>query len=211
VGGDYYGFIPVPGPKPRLAILLGDVAGKGVPAALLMAKLSSDARFCLLSQPDAAAAIIALNDLIYQNTSQMDRFITLAALVIDPAEHTVTLVNAGHPPPLVYRRATGQLEKAAPRDFVGLPLGIVEGTVYQAHTFALEPGDCVMTFSDGVTEAMDKQNQLIEQKAISTALKDGPLPPPELGERIVKNVKQHAAGRSQHDDITLVCFGRVDS
>jgi serine phosphatase RsbU (regulator of sigma subunit) len=209
VGGDYYGFIPLSGPQSRLGILVGDVAGKGVSAALLMAKLSSDARFCLLSEADPAKAIMALNDLLCPFTSQMDRFVTLVAAVLDPAAHSVTLVNAGHPPPLIYRRASGQLEIAVAKDLVGLPLGIAEGFPYQAYLFQLEPGDCVVMFTDGVTEAMDKQNNLIEQKAISAALKDGPLPPQTLGERIVKNVKQYAAGRSQHDDITLVCFGRT--
>src|SRR6266700_2709654 len=96
--------MPIVGPQPRLAILLGDVAGKGVPAALLMAKLSSDARFALLKESEPARAISVLNDLLYPNTSQMDRFVTLAAALLDPATHQVTLVNAGHPSPLLIRR-----------------------------------------------------------------------------------------------------------
>ena len=125
VGGDYYDFVPLTLPSPpesgeerkvrglppeqqRLAIMLGDVAGKGVPAALLMAKLSSDARFCLLSQANLAAAITVLNDLLYQHTSQMDRFVTLGGAVLDPATHEVTLVSAGHLSPLMFCKAKGQ-------------------------------------------------------------------------------------------------------
>jgi sigma-B regulation protein RsbU (phosphoserine phosphatase) len=209
VGGDYYGFIPLANQQKGWAILLGDVAGKGVPAALLMAKLSSDARFCLLSEPDAGKAISALNELLYQNTSQMDRFVTLAGAVLDPVQHKVIFVNAGHPTPLVYRRATGKLEDATQRDVINLPLGVAEGIVYGSRQLELDPGDAVLMFSDGVTEAMDKNNNQLQFQAFHAALKEGGLPPQALGDRIVKLVRQHAAGRSQHDDITLVCFGRT--
>lgn len=209
VGGDYYDFVPLPPEQQRLAIMLGDVAGKGVPAALLMAKLSSDARFCLLREANPAAAITVLNNLLYQNTSQMDRFVTLAGAVLDAGTHTLTLVNAGHPAPLIYRQATNKVEEATSKDTIGLPLGVVDGFAYRSHTVQLEPGDCVLLYSDGVTDQLDKQNNQIQQKAIRTALQEGIHAPQMLGERIVKIVKQHAAGRAQQDDITLVCFGRT--
>jgi serine phosphatase RsbU (regulator of sigma subunit) len=207
VGGDYYGFIPMP--SSRLAMLLGDVAGKGIPAALLMAKLSSDARFSLMSEPKPGKAISVLNDLLYQNTSQMDRFVTLAAALLDTQAHTVTFVNAGHPSPLLLRYATGELERCTSRDFIGLPLGVMEGFPYEVREVSLEPGDSVLIFSDGVTEAMDKQNNLLNDKAFETAVQEGIRGAKPLGERVVKLVKQHAAGRSQSDDITFVSFGRL--
>lgn len=208
VGGDYYGFITM-GKTPRIGLLLGDVAGKGVPAALLMAKLSSDARFSLLSQTTPAAAVSMLNDLLYQNTSQMDRFVTLAAALLDTEEHKAVFVNAGHPSPLLLRHSTGVLERVTDREFIGLPLGIMEGFPYESRETQLEPGDCVLIFSDGVTEAMDKENNLLDNKAFDTAVSEGVRGAKALGERVVKLVKQHAAGRSQSDDITLVCFGRL--
>jgi serine phosphatase RsbU (regulator of sigma subunit) len=189
--------------------MLGDVAGKGVPAALLMAKLSSDARFCLLSQPNPSVAITVLNTLLYQHTSQMDRFVTLAAAFLDASTHTLTLVNAGHPAPLVSRRATGKLEEAMSTDNMGLPLGVLAEFVYHTQEVQHQPGDCVLLYSDGVTDQMDKQNNQIQQKAIRTALQEGIRSPQLLGERIVKILKQHASGRAQQDDITLVCFGRT--
>jgi phosphoserine phosphatase RsbU/P len=207
VGGDYYGFIPMP--ASRLALLLGDVAGKGIPAALLMAKLSSDARFSLMSESKPGRAISVLNDLLYQNTSQMDRFVTLAAALLDTKTHMVTFVNAGHPSPLLLRHATGTLERVTSRDFIGLPLGVMEGFPYEVREVQLEPGDSVLIFSDGVTEAMDKQNNLLNDKAFETAVQEGVRGAKPLGERVVKLVKQHAAGRSQSDDITLVSFGRL--
>jgi serine phosphatase RsbU (regulator of sigma subunit)/pSer/pThr/pTyr-binding forkhead associated (FHA) protein len=208
VGGDYYDFIPLNHPSGSLAVLLGDVAGKGIPAALLMAKLSSDARVSFLSKSDTGASVSDLNELIYQSTSQMDRFITLAAAVLDPSTHQVTFANAGHPTPLVYRSATRKLEPMMPREGTGLPLGVMEGIQYPTHQVFLEPGDTVLIFSDGITEAMDKANKLIDLKAIESALAGGALPPRALGERIIANVKRHAEGQPQHDDMTLICFGR---
>src|SRR5262249_55356397 len=127
VGGDYYDFIPLPGN--RLAMMLGDVAGKGVAAALLMAKVSADARFCALTEPDPAAVVSRLNSLLLQS-GPADRFVTLVAAVLNHAEHTVTLVNAGHPAPLLYRQATGKIEPAMDTDQVGLPLGVLPGFEY---------------------------------------------------------------------------------
>ncbi len=211
VGGDYYDFIPLPSSveQDRLAILLGDVAGKGVPAALLMAKLSSDARSCLHSHTDPAAAITALNDLLYPHTSQIGRFVTLAAAILDANDHTLTLVNAGHPAPVIYHRSTGKAEEATSRDAAGLPLGIVEGFVYQAYTISLHPGDCILLYSDGVTDQLDKQNNPIQHSSLRAAFQDGVRAPQALGESIVKILKQHTSQQRQHDDITLVCFGRT--
>ena len=79
-----------------------------MPAALLMAKLSADTRYCLLAESEPAAAISRLNDLVYRHTSRTDRFVTLMGAVLDPAAEAVTLVNAGRLAPLLYRRATGK-------------------------------------------------------------------------------------------------------
>jgi serine phosphatase RsbU (regulator of sigma subunit)/pSer/pThr/pTyr-binding forkhead associated (FHA) protein len=206
VGGDYYDFIPL---GKRVAVAVGDVAGKGVPAALLMAKVSSDARFCFLTEDDPAQAVSKLNGGL-QQTGMMDRFVTFAVAVLDPHAHTVTLVNAGHMSPLIYRHATGALEEATPNDVAGLPLGVVDQCDYAKCQVELQPGDCVLIFTDGVTEAMDTRNVQFQIRGISAALQGGPYPAKLAGERILRAVKQHASGRSQHDDITLVAFGRSE-
>jgi serine phosphatase RsbU (regulator of sigma subunit)/pSer/pThr/pTyr-binding forkhead associated (FHA) protein len=208
VGGDYYGFVPLAGG--RLAIIVGDVAGKGVPAALLMAKLSSDARFCLLTEADPARAVTVLNTLLYQHTSQMDRFVTLVAGVLDAAAHTVTLVSGGHPSPLLYRRG-GQPSEAMPRDVPGVPLGMLEGQEYAAFQAPLEPGDCLLFFSDGVIDAASVRTAPFGYPGVHAAAQaDSSMAARPLGERLIRAVKQHAAGRSQYDDITLVCVSRND-
>jgi sigma-B regulation protein RsbU (phosphoserine phosphatase) len=207
IGGDYYDFIPLP--RQRLAVLLGDVAGKGVVAALLMAKLSADARFCVLTEPDPAAAVTRLNSLMAQS-GLADRFVTLVAAILDPASHTVTLVNAGHPSPLIYRRAARIVEEAIGNDVTGLPLGVQDDSVYASCQIHLEPGDSILAFTDGVTEAMDVNNLPLQTKGIHAAVQGKAHSPRALGERVVKVVKQFAAGSSQHDDIALVGFGRKD-
>jgi serine phosphatase RsbU (regulator of sigma subunit)/pSer/pThr/pTyr-binding forkhead associated (FHA) protein len=208
VGGDYYGFVPL-GPN-RLAISVGDVAGKGVAAALLMAKLSSDVRYCLLSEGELTKAIAKLNDLVYLSAGQMDRFITLAGAVLDATNHEVTLVNAGHVMPMLFRSSSGTLEDAMPKEAGGLPMGIMDGQTYEAHRLRLAPGDSLMLFSDGVTDAVSTRGDTFTLKGVHAALKgEGPHNPRGLGERVVKAVKLHAAGRAQADDITLMCVGRT--
>src|SRR5437660_9460876 len=145
IGGDYYDFIPLP--RQRVAVLLGDVAGKGVAAALLMAKLSADARFCIVTEPDPAAAITKLNALMTQS-GIADRFVTLVAAVLDPGSHTVTLVNAGHPSPLLYHRATRAVGAATSLDVAGLPLGVQGGFAYASCQVGLAPGDSILAFTD---------------------------------------------------------------
>lgn len=206
VGGDYYDFVPLA--DGRLAVLLGDVAGKGVPASLLMAKLSAEARFCLLTQPDLALAIRALNEQLIRGGIG-DRFVTLAAAVIDPIRHTASIVNAGHIAPLIFR--SGTLTDAVDAANASLPLGIMSGLEYVAAERSFEPGDTLLIFSDGVTDAMDPSEVMFDLEGVRRVL-NGEMSnarPATVGERVMKAVKTHSAGRAQNDDIAFVCFGRV--
>jgi serine phosphatase RsbU (regulator of sigma subunit)/pSer/pThr/pTyr-binding forkhead associated (FHA) protein len=207
VGGDYYDFIPIS--QKRLAVMLGDVAGKGVPAALLMAKISSDARFCMLTNEDPAVAVSNLNTLLNQS-GLSDRFVTLAGILLDPVEHIVTLVSAGQVPPLVYRSATGSLEEAVPREVSGFPLGCVDGIQYESCKLQLESGDFLLTFTDGVTDAKNKDGiDFLKTGGLEKAVLQSPYNPQAVGRRLIEAVKRHAQGCQQHDDITVVCFGRT--
>jgi serine phosphatase RsbU (regulator of sigma subunit) len=206
IGGDYYDFIPLPGQ--RLAIMLGDVAGKGVAAALLMAKLSADARFCMLTEQDAAAAVTKLNSLMIQS-GIADRFVTLLAATLDAGSHAVTLVNAGHPSPLLYHRAARQVDDGICNDMAGFPIGVVDGFKYASSQIVLEAGDCVLAFTDGLTEAMDVNNVQLQTKGVQAAVQGKAYSLRELGEKVVQAAKQFTVGRSQHDDITVVGFGRT--
>lgn len=212
VGGDYYDFLPLP--NQRIGVMLGDVAGKGVPAALLMAKLSAECRYCMLTETNLADAVTMLNTLLTK-AGLLDRFVTLAACVLDPVAHIVTVTNAGHLTPLVYRQATGTLEEAVPPEVSGVPLGVMEDFQYESAQVELKVGDSLVLFTDGVTDALNTQNVPFQVKGIQaavttvSALDPEFLAPGPLGQRIVKAVKQHSLGCAQHDDIALVCFGRL--
>jgi sigma-B regulation protein RsbU (phosphoserine phosphatase) len=207
VGGDYYGFIPRS--QGRLAVALGDVAGKGIAAALLMAKVSSDARFCFLAESNPGQAVGKLNDQLYPYTSPIDRFVTFAVIVLDPARHTVTLVSAGHPSPLLGRKGS-PLQDVVPKATAGLPLGMVEGCAYDVCQVVLQPGDNLILFSDGVPDALDTRNNPFSMKGVQRVASEvGQVSARVLGERLIKAVQQHATNRDPHDDITLVCLGRT--
>lgn len=215
VGGDYYDFIALPGG--RVAVVLGDVAGKGVPAALLVAKLSSEVRFCLLTEPKLAQAVSALNEQMIAG-GLGDRFVTLAVLVIDPARHEVTVVNAGHMAPKWYRAATGELVDAISLEATGPPVGAAPGYPFEQVSFALATGDSVALFTDGVSDAMNPSGVMFSQEAVDrylapdeSALAAEAQRPKRVGERLVAAVRTHANGRPQNDDIAVVAFGRLEA
>jgi serine phosphatase RsbU (regulator of sigma subunit) len=206
VGGDYYDFVPLP--NGRYDVMVGDVAGKGIPAALLMAKVAADARFCALTETDPSKMIERLNEHL-QEAGRLDRFVTFAAGLLDPNRHEVTFVNAGHIPPLIFRKATEQFEDGTTSDQTGLPLGIVEGIPYESNTVALGPGDCVLLITDGMTESKDKDERDFHMNGIVAALRSGPMTPQAMVDRLLAAVHHHALGRKPHDDLTVVAFGRT--
>jgi phosphoserine phosphatase RsbU/P len=201
-------------PDGRVAVVLGDVAGKGVPASLLMAKLSAEARFCLLTQPTIPAAVMLLNEQLIRGGIG-DRFVTLAAVVIDPTNHRCTIVNAGHINPAVFN-----CQKLTYADLVtnaqsGIPLGIMSGFDYEAVEISLELGDTLLLFTDGVSDAMAPNGEMFGMEGVPKSLTDEnplgvPNRPKAVGDRVVHTVKKHANGRPQNDDIAFVAFGRLD-
>ena len=162
VGGDYYDYIPMassgegPGGAAsagRWAIAVGDVAGKGMPAALMMAHLGAEVRHQARAETDPQRIVEGLNE-HFLDAELRDLFITLLLVVIDPATHRLTVVRAGHPGPLL-RRAGGSVEVIGESDR-GMPLAITGNQQYQAATVKLEPGDMVVLYTDGINEAQDR-------------------------------------------------------
>jgi sigma-B regulation protein RsbU (phosphoserine phosphatase) len=211
IGGDYYDYIHLPDGK--LAIVLGDVAGKGVPAALLVAKLSSEVRYCLLTQADPAKAIGMLNDQMIRG-GLGDRFVTLAAMLLDPKKHSLVIGNAGHMSPRVYCGETGQLSDAISIEQTGLPLGVMPEFEFESVSIQLEPGDMLCVFTDGVTDAMNPAGELFGTEGVDKYMSLGELAtetalPRRVGEKMMAAVRKHANGRPQNDDIALISFGRL--
>ncbi|REJ65084.1 MAG: FHA domain-containing protein [Planctomycetota bacterium] len=203
VGGDFYDYIFLPGGK--VAVVLADVSGKGVSAALLMAKLSAEARYCLASESEPAAAIRRLNK-TFSGSGWEDRFVTLVLVVLDPAAGRLQVVNAGHLPPLV--RHGGDVQMPG-EEFAGLPLGVVTDYEYESFPMELAEGDCIAMFTDGFSEAMNADGELYGLDRLKARFADE-LPDAEaLGRHLLDEVEQFVAGQPQSDDMCLVCFGRA--
>lgn len=214
IGGDYYDAVMLP--NGRLAVVLGDVAGKGVPAALLVAKLSSEVRFCLLTEPDPVAALTLLNNQMIRG-GLGDRFVTLALMLVDTVAHQMTVVNAGHMNPRMFRAGSNDLVDAISTDETGLPLGVMPDSEYTAVTLPLEVGDVVAVFTDGVTDAMSPTGALFGPEGVDECMTPPNDPvaaagwrPRRVGDQLVTAVRRHASGRPQNDDIAVMLFGRVD-
>ena len=205
VGGDYFDYVSLP--NSRLAVIVADVSGKGVPAALLMAKLSSEARFCLVTEADPASAMNRLNA-IFARGGWEDRFVTTVMAVIDLAQHKVMISNAGHMAPLL--RTTKGKVSAQGDEATGVPLGVDVDYVYEQYEFALEPGDLVAMFTDGVSEAMNEKGDLYTIERIEKQLAGKATGASSLGARVLEDVKKFVGTRDQSDDMCLICFGRAD-
>lgn len=204
VGGDFYGFLKMS--ENRLVVSVGDVAGKGVPAALLMARISGDVNLAVLSEKEAVPAVNRLNHLFHQ-AGIPDRFIAYLLCVLEPASGKVTLVNAGQVPPLL-RRADGSIEEFAAGEENGLPLGVIEDFCYRGVEVTLHPGDCLVMCTDGITDANNTEKEQFGKARLMAAMKQGMKDAPSLGKHVIRAVDAFATAPEQFDDMTLVCLSR---
>jgi phosphoserine phosphatase RsbU/P len=208
VGGDYYGFIPI---KPsgsstsRLAVAVGDVVGKGMPAALLTAKLSAEVQLALRDHDDPSMVVQQLNK-HFDNGGALDMFITFLLVVIDVDRHRLTVVNAGHPCPFI-RRRDGRLEEIG-KGISGLPLGIAAESGYQIAETTIGPGEIVILYTDGVTDAMNSANDRFGEARLKHSILAAKPGATCVGEAVIRDVQAHVVDRAQFDDITLVCIAR---
>jgi serine phosphatase RsbU (regulator of sigma subunit) len=202
VGGDYFGYTPLP--SGQLAIAVGDVAGHGVPAALLMARLCSEARYSLVTNILPGEAVEALNRQLSRQSGSF--FITFALCVIDPVRHEMTIVNAGHMAPLLRHADTGQIEPVG-REIAKPPLGIDAHIAFEQVTLPLQPGDLVMLYTDGVSETRDADGDMFGVERIEEVLATTPGVQ-QVVETLMANVDRFARGQEQEDDICVVALSR---
>ncbi len=202
VGGDYFGYTPLP--DGRLAIAVGDVAGHGVPAALLMARLCSEARYSLVTDIIPSEAIDSLNRELCKTS--FTYFITFALCVLDFQRHELTIVNAGHMPPLCRRAKDGTIESLC-ADSSCPPLGIDGSITYCEDTVQLDPGDIVLLYTDGVSEAPNANSDRYGMDRVAAVLANS-TNAVNAGERLLREMTAFAGQREQEDDVCIVAFSR---
>lgn len=203
VGGDFYDVLPLP--DGRVIVTLGDVAGKGSPAALLMALLLAGLRTLVEERLEAAALVARLNVQICRH-SPGTRFITLFYAVYNPSTGALSYVNAGQNPPFI-RRADGRFERLTA---TGVALGMSDHAAFGARETLVAPGDLLILYSDGITEAEDPEGRPFEEAGLQAVVTRYVADPPaELGARVLQAVEAHARHSRFFDDLTILILKRL--
>ncbi len=202
VGGDYYDFIPMPGSG--LVIALGDVSGKGISAALLMATLRAFLRGQAIDhQTDLTAVIANLNRLVYESSAH-NRYATFFLAVLDSSSRTLSYVNAGHNSPILFRAAALDADPLRLEEG-GSVVGLMPTCCWTQGQVILEQGDLLVAYTDGISEAMNAADEEWgEEHLIGAARKTWSAPSQVILDSIMASADRFVAGAAQHDDMTLI-------
>jgi phosphoserine phosphatase RsbU/P len=204
VAGDYYDVFPRTGARSderKFILAMADVAGKSIPAALLMATIQASLKTLAGGPFDVAELVRRMNQYACSNSQDGRRFTTAFIAEYDPSARTLTYVNAGHNTP-VLRRQSGSIERL---EEGGIPLGILEAAPYTAGSVALQSGDWLVIFTDGVVEAEnDRADEYGEQRLLFMVHVGAALSPAEMLARIMTDLDRFVAGAPQHDDVTCM-------
>lgn len=204
VGGDYYDFIPIH--SSQIAFCLGDVSGKGTAAALLMSNLQATLRSQTISSTCARDCLEKANNLLYHSTDS-EKYATLFYGILDSEKHKLAFTNAGHNYPFLVC-SDGTVERLKT---IGIPLGFMENFEFSEHTVSIKPGDVLVLFSDGISEALNAQEEEFEEERIlEIILGNRDAAPEELIEKVIAGVRDHAGNEEQSDDMTLLVIRRAN-
>ena len=199
VGGDFYDFIPIT--KNKWGLLIADVSGKGIPAALFMALSRTMIHASTMGNSTVANSMEQANKLIFADTKS-GAFVTLFYGIIDSKQKTFRYVNAGHNPPILLKEAANEIVLLKAR---GIALGAVEDIKLQEAEVKLTPGDEVILYTDGVTEAINQKKEQFSQERLIKVIKDNRnLSAQDLMEKIQNEVKLFVDNQPQFDDVTLM-------
>ncbi|MBN3039359.1 MAG: serine/threonine-protein phosphatase, partial [Candidatus Omnitrophica bacterium] len=204
VGGDLYDFVQFD--DGRLGLMVGDVSGKGVPAALFMAQIISQFRNFSSIFDSPAKTLNELNNTISRE-SKSGLFVTVVFLIYNPDTREVRVASAGHLPPFLFRG--GQLlEKIEVEE--GMPIGLMEGVDFSEKRLTLNKDDMLLLYTDGVTEARNKLKKDFDEEGIIAALKNKPDLSSQQAVELLKGAIESFVGRApQHDDITIMTLRAV--
>ncbi len=206
VGGDYYDFIPV-GDTEHLALCVADVSGKGIPGSMVMGTTRTILRMMAVGNLSPAEVLAKTNFHVARDIKR-GMFVTCVYCILNVRTHEMTVASAGHNPLLLYRAATGKLEKIRPN---GIALGFDKGPVFnktiREDRIHLELGDRVVLYTDGVVEAMNPERVEWSEEALDAfTLKHATLPSKEYVRLLIKALDEHKGEAEQHDDITVTTF-----
>ncbi len=207
VGGDYFDFIPIG--DNQLAFCLGDVTGKGMPAALLMSHIQATIHSQVISAPQPRECMRNTNTIIYQNTG-MGKFITMYYGILDFTNHRIVYCNAGHDFPFFFENPNENPNSISRLEKGGLVLGFVPEFQYAQEEISVAPGSLLVLYSDGIPEAKNQQDEEFGEERLEAVLRESlDLPSQKLVDTIIEAVEQHAGDTPQSDDITLVVIRRL--
>ncbi len=199
VGGDYYDFIPFE--NERLGIVLGDVSGKGVPAALQMARLMSDFRYISQVDPEPANVLVQINNTLCER-SYRGMFTTAVFCMLDMKNRKLCIANGGHLSVLLKsKNSIAEIGSAS-----GTPLGILPNMQYSQEEYSLESGDEILIFTDGVTEPKNKQLEEFGTDRLKSMFANHTGSPEEFLQDLEKAIKQFIGDAPQFDDLTSLTF-----
>jgi serine phosphatase RsbU (regulator of sigma subunit) len=212
VGGDFYDYIRTVRPggaeDTRWVICVGDVSGKGMPAALLSAAVCPEIRHAVRGGAPPADVLSRVNRHVF-DTGFDSRFVTAILAELDPRRNRLTLANAGHERPLI-RRADGTVERLELHES-GLPLGVVPDESYAPMSIELAPGEVLVFHSDGLVDALDRGRSRFGTDQVARIISEAPADASLVGEALLQAVTRHSDGIAPFDDLTILCFGREPS
>jgi sigma-B regulation protein RsbU (phosphoserine phosphatase) len=202
VGGDYYDFLPLP--TGGLLFTLGDVSGKGIAAAVLMAGIQASLRSQVVRTPLSISVLIQNFSKAVYSFSTADKYSTLFCGLLDVPTRKLTYVNAGHVQPILLRSGDGQVERL---DRGGLPVGMLADSEYEQGEVHLEPGDTLLCFSDGISEAMNAKGEMWSESEVEKIVRTcRGLTPQKMIDLLIQATDQFAGEAEQADDMTLVAI-----
>lgn len=202
VGGDYYDFVPIT--DDRLAFCIGDITGKGMPAAMLMANLQATFRSQVLVNDDCSVCITRTNKLLYRST-ESTKFATMIYGALDPKTGEVKYTNGGHDCPILFKKNQDPIQLES----TGLILGIFEDSEYTQESVQLNTGDLLLLFSDGISEAMNSDLEMYGTNRLQELVQNNHTKSTsEIGSLILDDIREHVDGNTQSDDITLMLIKR---
>jgi len=203
VGGDYYDFLPYS--EEQVALLVGDVSGKGLPAALMMSNLQARVQMLIETKPDPAAAVTVLNRNLAERCP-LGKFITFFYAVLNTRTGELQYTNAGHNPPILIR-ADGRVEHLPGS---GLIMGLFPSVSYNLSEVSLAPGDLLALFSDGVTEARNRKDEELGENGLAQFLQlRRSHRCSEIITELAQYVRQWCGSPSFADDFTVLLVKRA--